>query len=186
MVKRIGLWTSIACLCLVAAAWAQIAGTGTPGTIAQFTSATSVGSSPIVNSNGNIGIGTTTPSWPLHVFSTRSTGSQGYPPIALWAESTAPDTWGGVYAVASSPTGNTIALNGEAYSPNGTGVIGQGGSNGVIGATSRTDAFATGVTGDSQGTSGPGVGVFGQALSPAGIAGLFINRPGGDILHGAV
>ena len=38
--------------------------------------------------------------------------------------------------MASSLTGNTIALNGEAYSPNGTGVIGQGGQSGVLGSTS--------------------------------------------------
>jgi hypothetical protein len=164
-----------------------IVGHGTPGTIPRFAAPFKLADSNIVqSSSGDIGIGTTTPLWPLHVFSKSTTGSQGNPPIAVWAESTAPDTWGGVYAVASSPTGNTIALNGEAYSPNGTGVIGQGGSNGVIGATGTIDAFATGVTGNSQGTSGPGVGVFGQAWSPAGIAGLFINRPGGDILHGAV
>jgi hypothetical protein len=108
------------------------------------------------------------------------------PPIAIWAESTAPNTWGGVYAVASSPTGNTIALNGEAYSNNGIGVIGQGGGNGVVGATATTDAFAVGTVGDSQGTTGPGVGIFGQAWSPQGIAGLFINRPGGNILVGSV
>jgi hypothetical protein len=163
-----------------------VTGSGTTNTIPQFTSSTTIGDSPIVDFNGNIGIGTTTPVWPLHVFSSRTVGSGGYPPIALWAESTAPDTWGGVYAVASSGTGNTIALNGEAYSPNGTGVVGQGGSQGVAGATSTTTGFASGVHGYANGTTGPAVAVFGEAQSPAGIAGLFINRPGGDILQGRV
>ncbi len=163
-----------------------VTGSGTTNTIPQFTSSTTIGDSPIVDFNGNIGIGTTTPVWPLHVFSSRTIGSGGYPPIALWAESTAPDTWGGVYAVASSGTGNTIALNGEAYSPNGTGVVGQGGSQGVAGATSTTTGFASGIHGYANGTTGPAVAVFGEAHSPAGIAGLFINRPGGDILQGRV
>jgi hypothetical protein len=163
-----------------------VTGSGTTNKIPKFTGSSTIGDSVITENGESVGIGTASPVWPLHVFSTRSTGSQGYPPIALWAESTAPDTWGGVYSVASSLTGNTIALNGEAYSPHGTGVIGQGGSNGVIGATSTTDAFATGVTGDSRGTTGPGVGVFGQVMSPDGIAGLFINRPGGDILQGRI
>ena len=36
------------------------------------------------------------------------------------------------------------------------------------------------------GTTGPGVGVFGQSFSPNGIAGLFANRAGGNILVGNV
>ena len=182
---------AVVTLCLFAAAAAlaqeEIVGAGTPGYVPLFTGYHKVGNSNILQSpDGNIGIGTTTPVWPLHIVSTRSVGAGGYPPIALWSESTAPDTWGGVYAVASAGTGYTIALNGEAYSPNGTGVVGSGGDQGVVGATPTTDHFATGVTGTSNGTTGPGVGVFGQAWSAQGIAGLFINRPGGDILIGAV
>lgn len=185
--KRICILLVIFGLAALGANAQTVTGSGTTNTIPQFTSSTTIGDSPIVDFNGNIGIGAaTSPIWPLHIVSTRTTGSGGYPPIALWAESTAPDTWGGVYAVASSGTGNTIALNGEAYSPNGTGVIGQGGSQGVVGATSTTTGFATGVTGTSNGTTGPAVGVFGQAWSAQGIAGLFINRPGGDILIGGV
>lgn len=189
--------TAVFVFCVTAAALAiaqssgttnmPVFGSGTTNFVPKFVAPNKLGNSKIFQStDGNIGIGTTTPIWPLNVFSTRTTGAGGYPPIALWAESTAPDTWGGVYAVASSPTGFTIALNGEAYSHNGIGVIGQGGANGVIGATATTDVFAVGTLGDSQGTTGPGVGIFGQAWSSQGIAGLFINRPGGDILHGAV
>lgn len=164
-----------------------ITGAGKRGYLPKFAGPSQINDSSVRQApDGSVGIGASTPIWPLHVFSTRTTGAGGYPPIALWAESTASDTWGGVYAVASSQTGNTIALNGEAYSHDGTGVVGQGGSQGVSGGTSTTDAFATGVAGTSNGATGPGVGVFGQAWSPTGIAGLFINRPGGDILHGAV
>ncbi len=175
---------------LAVAASAQeddLGGKGTAGSLARFTGSHRIGNSTVFQApDGSIGIGTTTPFWPLQVISTRTTDSNGYPPIALWAESTASNTWGGVYAVASSFTGNTIAVNGEAYSPNGTGVLGQGGQDGVVGTTNTTNAFAVGVSGVSEGTTGPGVGVFGEVWSPQGVAGLFINRPTGDILRGSV
>jgi len=179
----------------------EIVGTGTASFLARFTGPHRIANSTVFQaSDGSLGIGTTTPTWPLHVFSTRQTGAGGYPPIALWAESTASNTWGGVYSVASSLTGNTIALNGEAYSPNGTGVIGQGGQNGVIGATfgangngvfgafqptvstggggvvgqtNATSGFSFGTRGDALGASGSAIGVFGQSFSPDGGGGFF-------------
>ena len=73
---------------------------------------------------------------------------------------------GGVYSVASSLTGNTIALNGEAYSPNGTGVIGQGGQSGVLGSTSGPGG--NGVMGTfQQTTSTGGGGLSGLRPQPA-------------------
>src|SRR6266481_8417171 len=189
--KRIGLWTLIACLCLVAAAWAQIAGTGTPGTIAQFTSATSVGNSPVVNSNGNIGIGTSSPIFPLHVLTSNVTPPPGQSnPIGLWVDSEGSsdsDTVVASEGLAGRTTGKQIAVLGLAFSPNGTGVVGQGGQNGVIGATDSTNTFAVGVFGAASATSGGGsVGVFGSANSPGGTAGQFANVAGGDILVGGI
>ena len=179
----------------------EVVGSGTPSFLAAFTGPHRIANSSVFQApDGSLGIGTTTPIWPLHVFSTRQTGAGGYPPIALWAESTSPDTWGGVFSVASSFTGNTIALNGEAYSPNGTGVIGQGGQNGVIGATFgpsgngvtgafqptvsnggggvigttvATSGFSYGARGDALGASGSAIGVFGQSFSPYGGGGFF-------------
>jgi hypothetical protein len=192
----------------------KIVGNGTAGFLARFTAAQSIGNSKVYQApDGSIGIGTTTPVWPLHIFSDRKIGSGGYPPIAVWAESTASNTWGGVYSVASSLTGNTIALNGEAYSPNGTGVIGQGGQNGVIGATfgpggngvfgvfqplnsnggggvigitNATSGFSYGARGDALGTTGGAVAIFAQTYSPDGVAGYFLNRAGGNIIVGHV
>jgi len=192
----------------------EIVGSGTASFLARFTGPHRIASSSVFQAwDGSLGIGTTTPIWPLHVFSTRQQGAGGYPPIALWAESTAPDTWGGVYSVASSLTGNTIALNGEAYSLNGTGVIGQGGQNGVIGATFgpngngvdgvfqptvsnggggvigitlATSGFSYGARGDALGTTGTAVAIFAQTYSPDGTAGYFLNRAGGNIIVGHV
>jgi hypothetical protein len=103
----------------------------------------------------------------------------------MWVESGADNAAGAVYAVASSPAGG-FAINGEAYFGTGTGVIGQGNGNGVVGSTSNPTDFATGVTGNASATTGPAVAIFGQNYSPDGQAGLFINRAAGTILEGRV
>ena len=183
---------AIATLCVVLASTAsaqtsceEIGGAGTPGFIPQFTRTCKIGNSNIFqSSSGNIGIGSTFPTVPLYVFSSNPVGPPGYNPITMWAESAADNTQGAVYAVSSSPVGG-FALNGEANG--GTGVIGQGGQNGVVGQTSSTDKFAVGVFGVSLATSGAGsVGVFGQAWSPGATAGLFANVAAGDIIVGGV
>ncbi len=93
----------------------------------------------------------------------------------------------GIRSWASSFSGSTIGVDGEAFSPNGTGVLGQGGQNGVVGATSSTNTFAVGVFGVSHATSGGGsVGVFGQAWSKDATAGLFANVAAGNIIVGGV
>jgi hypothetical protein len=187
--KRIGFWTVMVCLSLAAVALAQVAGTGTPGTIAQFTSPSTVGNSPIVNSNGNIGIGTSTPIFPLHVLTSNITPPPGQSnPIGLWVDSEGSsdsDTVIAIEGLAGRVTGKQIGVHGSAFSPDGTGVVGQGGQNGVIGATNSTNKFATGVSGVSEATSGGGsVGVFGSANSPDATAAQFANVAGGDIIVG--
>src|SRR5262249_19094412 len=78
---------------------------------------------------------------------------------------------------------------GITFSPDGVGVVGNhasttGGGTGVAGLTNPTTGFTVGVSGSSVGATGPGVGVFGQAFSKEGVAGLFANVSGGDILRG--
>ena len=189
--KRTVVWTFVVCLCLVAVAWAQIAGTGTPGTIAQFTSPNTVGDSPIVNSNGNIGIGTSAPIFPVHVVTSNITPPPGQSnPIGLWVDSEGSSDSETVIAIeglAGRTAGKQIGVHGSAFSPNGTGVIGQGGQNGVIGATNSTNTFTVGVFGLASASSGGGsVGVFGQAFSPDATAAQFANVGGGDIIVGGV
>ena len=170
-----------------------IIGHGNAGAIPRFVAPYKLGDSDIVQSpSGNIGIGIAEPLFPLHIFSSSMTPPPGHDsPVTLWVETTAQNTQGAIQALASASSGNTLAVNGATFSPDGIGVLGnhptnEGGGSGVVGLTNSVTGFSTGVSGASNGNTGPGVGVFGQAFSAQGVAGLFINRPGGDILHGAV
>lgn len=163
-----------------------VTGSGTTNTIPQFTGSTTIGNSPIVQFNGNIGIGTQTPLYPLNVFA-------GFGPSPFRGprsiEGELQDNSDGAVAIeglSSGTSGATVGVSGVSFSPNGNGVIGNGGQNGVRGQTATTTGFVTGVSGVSLGTSGPGVGVFGQAWSGHGVAGLFANVAGGDIIVGGI
>jgi len=100
----------------------------------------------------------------------------------------------GLYGQMSSSSGEGFGVNGTTYSPDGIGVLGNrpnsaGGTNGgggVRGLTSASSGFSYGTAGVSTANTGSSVAVFGEAWSKEGIAGLFINRPGGDILIGSV
>ena len=110
------------------------------------------------------------------------------------------DGGAGVIGLASASTGHAAGVSGSTNSPDGLGVvgfaIGRGpgvhgdamgdGGTGVNGVTSSKAGFAVGTRGTASGSTGNGVGVFGEAFSPNGIAGLFVNRPGGDVLVGSV
>jgi hypothetical protein len=55
--RRFGILILLLVICVVSSAGAQsVTGTRTPNTIPQFTSVTTIGDSPIVQFNGNIGI----------------------------------------------------------------------------------------------------------------------------------
>jgi len=191
--KRIGILAVMIGLTALGARAQTVTGSGTTNTVPQFISPTTIGDSPIVSFNGNIGIGTTTPVWPLHILSSKTTGSCCYPPITLWVENTAPNTGGAVRAMATSPTGQTFALNGENWSPEGNGVIGnftstngQGGG-GVIGMTNSADfGFSYGTRGSTTARTGSAVGLFGETNSPDGWPAYFVNRAGGNIMVGNV
>ena len=97
------------------------------GTISQFVSPVqNSGVKNIVQSStGNIGIGISAPLFPLHIFSSSTIPPPGHnQPVTLWVETSAPNTQGAIQALASAGTGNTLAVNGATFSPDGVGVLG--------------------------------------------------------------
>jgi hypothetical protein len=188
-------------LCLVAAATAftqeEIEGRGTTNYIPVFTGSHTVGNSVIYQSNGRIGIGTTTPRFPLDIF-----GGFGIPsgsfndngPMLFVGELR--DTTNDAVAVSgleSATSGFVTGVAGTTFSPAGLGILGNhailgdgGGGGGVKGLTSASNGFAFGVRGDAIGTSGAVIGVMGITLSPEGDGGRFVGVSGasGTILRG--
>jgi len=221
--KHIGLLAVLLGLTVVGAKAQTVTGNGTSGNLAKFTGSSTVANSVIIESNGNIGIGTPGPVSPLTVINfSDSLTPQGLQPYAIYGflnnstidfsaairgDSLASAGGGiGVMGLTSSPdgmglygqmgasTGQGFGVNGTTYSPDGIGVLGNrpnsaGGTNGgggVRGLTSASTGFSYGTAGVATANTGSSVAVFGESWSAQGIAGLFINRPGGDILHGAV
>jgi hypothetical protein len=156
-----------------------ITGSGTANTIPQFTSSTSIGDSPIIQSNGNIGIGSTSPDSRLEVFDFRQSGGNAngavFGRVSCTTGNTQP-TCAGVRGDASDVALGAVGVLGDNFASNG------GGGSGVLGQAFGVNAY--GVRGISTVTSGIGIGVQGLALSADGAAGFFVNNAFGTILFG--
>ena len=187
------LWTLVVCSCFASLVSAQVSGGGTAGTVPEFTGTTTIGNSPIVDFNGNIGIGTSTARFPLDIFGGFGIPSQRTGPILVMEELR--DTTDGAVAVEgleSATSGIVTGVSGTTYSPSGVGVLGNhavvagGGGGGVFGLTSANGGFAFATRGDAVGTSGAVIGVMGVTLSPQGDGGRFVGVNGatGTILRG--
>ncbi len=208
--KRSILATLVLSSFLVSTGRAQVGGSGTPNTIALFTTSTTIGDSPIMLSGGSIGIGANFyPQLPakLFVVESRNAAPNGGQPYAVFGTISSDINFAaGVRGDATATTGSASGVIGVSYGPHGSGVFGivldpagggfgvagghgaeaGGGGGGVYGNTQSTSGVSSGVRGDAFGASGQGLGVYGQTYSREGIAGLFINRRGGDILAGRV
>jgi hypothetical protein len=101
----------------------------------------------------------------------------------------------GVIGKAVATTGTTSGVLGQTNSDEGIGVLGNRGNpvasgfggGGVRGVTSAGNfVFTYGTSGVATANTGSAVGIFGQAYSPQGVAGLFANVSGGDIIRGGV
>lgn len=101
----------------------------------------------------------------------------------------------GVIGQALATTGITAGVLGQTNSDEGIGVLGNRGNSaasgfgggGVRGVTSAANfVFTYGTSGVATANTGSAVGIFGQAFSPQGVAGLFANVAGGDIIRGGV
>lgn len=160
-------------VCFAPLVWAQsITGSGTPNTIPQFVSPSTIGDSPIFQSSGNIGIGTNTPNAKLEIDDPNGNTPAPY----------------AMMGISECPLDNFCgAIRGDANN-RGIGVIGIGRGNGtggaIFGSTLSNTGFSWGVRGDGYASTGNAVGVFGLSNSPNGIAGQFVNYGKGDILVG--
>jgi len=134
--------------------------------------------SNIYYNNGNVGIGTTSPTYRLFVQA--STGAAAIYGSHTATSGTVYSLWGqaaspagvGVFGFATATTGATRGVLGQVDSPGGMGVFGNarassGVAYGVFGQSAST--AGTGVFGTATATSGATFGVQGRAASPAGV-----------------
>ena len=132
-----------------------VTGSGTSGNIAKFTGSSSIGNSVMIESNGNIGIGTPGPVSPLTVINfSDSLTPQGLQPYAIYG------------FLNNSTIDFSAAIRGDSLAAAGGGI-------GVIGLTNSSDG--TGVFGAMNASSGQGFGVNGTTFSDEGI-GVIGNR----------
>jgi hypothetical protein len=165
----------------------NIQGFGTAGNVPVFIGPVTVGNSSLYQLNGNVGIGTTAPDFPLDVVSTID-GSQTY---ALYASGNSTINFSAAIRGDSLPaTGQGSGVIGVTYAPHGWGIIGLrtgpdgSGGAGVMGSTDSTSGFSFGVQATASGASGFSIGVFAEAFSPNAYVAQFSSHGGGNIIVG--
>jgi hypothetical protein len=167
-----------------------VGGGGTSNYIAMWTTNTNLGSSTIYEATDhNIGIGTTTPEYPLVVHAHSSTEvvevTQSGPGTAILGYSyattgqnvgvqgkTASNEGVGLEGLASATTGEAIGVQGKTTSNDGIGVEGTATATtgitwGVHGESASSEG--NGVMGEATSTTGTASGVVGNSASPDGV-----------------
>src|SRR5258708_3661994 len=212
--KRICILLVMAGLAALGANAQTVTGSGTTNTVPKFTGSSTIGDSVIAESNGNIGIGAGAINpfndGKLTVFDTRDVNASGVGPSSIFGVARCKVDNFCAAVRGDVHSGFAHGLIGVQFVDDG-----QSGGGGVQGITFGTSGFNSGVFGDRQGTpglragvrgvtsganfvvtygtsgvatanTGSAVGIFGQAYSPQGVAGLFANVSGGDIIRGGV
>jgi len=190
-----------ACLFAVVPVFAQtseiddIRGAGTTDHVPVFTGSHKIGNSLIYELGGKIGIGTTSPGFPVHILNNNLVAPPGEAPSALTVETAAQSDSQTVSAiqglVTSTTGGGATAVLGTAYGSNSIGLFGNSLSNsgggGVVGSTASADfSFSAAIAAWALAPTGSAVALFSQTYSPNGTAGYFLNRAGGNIIVGHV
>ena len=175
-----------------------ISGIGRRGHLPKFAGPNQINDSNIFQStSGYIGIGTTMPVFPVHVYGTNIVPPSGQCcPVTSFVENSASADGTTVIAfegLASAGSGSVQGVNGTTFSPGGNGVYGTnnastgGGGGGVEGVTSSADfGFSYATRGSAVASTGSAIAFFGETFSPDGTAGYFLNRASGNIIVGHV
>jgi len=182
--KRGILATLVLSSCLVSMGWGQVGGSGTPNTIPQFITSTTIGDSPILLFNGNIGIGSLNPNAKFEVKDFRDLDVNGNGPNAIFGLVTCKQT-PNIGCAAVRGDANAVSLGAIGVLGNNFATDAQGGG-GLQGQTFATVGFSFGARGDALGTTGFVHGVVGITHSTGGSGGYFVNRAKGDVLIGVV
>lgn len=139
-----------------------------------------------VYTQGNVGIGLTTPQYPLHVDTTlsraiygRNSNTSGIN-FALYGENSS-TSGRGIFAWVTAATGTTFGGVFQSDSTGGRGLSGSatatsGSTVGVLG--SSASASGDGVWGRNTASSGDAIGVRGESQSSSGYAGYFVGATG--------
>jgi len=139
-----------------------------------------------VYTQGNVGVGLTTPQYPIHVETSLSRAIYGRNSAAsginfgLYGENSS-SSGRGVFGWVTAPSGTSFGGVFQSDSTGGRGVSGaatatSGSTVGVLG--SSASASGEGVWGRNTATSGDAIGVQGETLSTSGYAGYFIGASG--------
>ena len=151
MTRKPFLWSMLVANIVCTSLIAQVTGTGTKGRVPVWTGSSSIGNSLILQKNGDVAIGTSSPQAKLHVQVSPNTGTAvaGYSGGGVQGSNFAAGVFGeddgtsgtGVYGLALATTGQATAIYSETESTDGNAALFN--NNGVDGLGNPCSALAT-------------------------------------------